>query len=59
MDSTESYSPLPDTHADDQEIKRYADLLDSLGVGLVAFSPDATPYSYNKLATKLFGDLGN
>jgi len=56
MDSTETYSPLPGTHADDEEIKRYAGLLDSLGVGLVAFSPDATPCLYNKLASKLFGD---
>ncbi len=36
------HSPLPAANADDEEIGRYADLLDKLDVGLMSFSPDGT-----------------
>jgi len=56
MKSVEIQSPLPASHADDQEIKRYAELLDRLGIGMLVFSPDATPVFQNELAGKLLGD---
>lgn len=55
MKSAEIQSPLPGSHADDQEIKRYAALLDRLGIGMLVFSPDATPVFQNELAGKLLG----
>ena len=57
MKSAEIQSPLPDSHADDEEIKRYAALLDRLGIGMLVFSPDATPVFQNALAGKLMGNL--
>lgn len=56
MKAAEIQSPLPGSHADDQEIKRYAALLDRLGIGMLVFSPDATPVFQNELAGKLLGD---
>lgn len=56
MQATEISSPLPDSHADDQEIKRYAALLDRLGIGMLVFSPDATPVFQNETAAALMGD---
>jgi len=56
MQATEVQSLLPDSHADDQEIKRYAALLDRLGIGMLVFSPDALPVFQNKLAGTLMGD---
>jgi len=56
MKSVEIQSPLPGSHADDQEIKRYAELLDRLGIGMLVFSPDATPVFQNELAGKLLGE---
>ena len=56
MNPAEYFSPLPNTHAKDEEIKRYAGLLDSLGIGLVVFYPDASPCLSNKVASKLIGN---
>ena len=56
MNVTEIHSPLPDSHADDQEIKRYAALLDRLGIGMLVFSPDTTPVFQNAMASELMGD---
>ncbi len=56
MNVTENHSPLPDSHADDQEIKRYAALLDRLGIGMLVFSADTAPVFQNALASELMGD---
>jgi len=48
--------PLVDLRADDDEIGRYAALLDSLGVALVAFAADGTPRLRNAAAEELLGD---
>lgn len=56
MKAVELQSPLPGSHADDLEIKRYAALLDRLGIGMLVFSPDATPVFQNELAGKLLSD---
>ncbi|WP_301103442.1 GGDEF domain-containing protein [Propionivibrio sp.] len=55
MNSANSYSPLPNACAEDDEIRRYAGLLDSLGVGLMVFSSDASPFLNNNMAGKLLG----
>ena len=46
-------TPLPNTYVDDEEIRRYAALLDSLNIGLAVYSPDSTPFLYNQTAAKL------
>jgi len=56
MSSAEFNSPLLNSHADDEEIKRYARLLDSLAIGLVVYSPDAAQFLRNKMAALLLGD---
>lgn len=56
MKAIETHSPLPDSHADDQEIKRYAALLDRLEIGMLVFSPDAAPCFQNESAGKLMGN---
>ncbi|MCM8612488.1 GGDEF domain-containing protein [Accumulibacter sp.] len=48
--------PLIDLRADDAEIERYAVLLDSLGVALIAFAGDRTPRQRNASAEELIGD---
>lgn len=48
--------PLVDLRADDAEIGRYAALLDSLGVALLAFAADGTPALRNAAAEELLGD---
>jgi diguanylate cyclase (GGDEF)-like protein len=48
--------PLVDLRADDAEIERYAVLLDSLGVALIAFAADRTPRQRNACAEELLGD---
>ena len=50
------YSSLPNVDADDDEIRRYAILLDNLGIGLVAYSPDAAPWMSNNAAGRLLGE---
>ena len=55
MNSTGPYSPLPNLHADDEEINNYAGLLDSLDIGLMVFSSQAVPCLRNKTAEKLLG----
>jgi diguanylate cyclase (GGDEF)-like protein len=52
----EAFSALPNLQADDDEIVRYATLLDSLGVGLMVFAADATLCLSNKVAGRLLGD---
>jgi diguanylate cyclase (GGDEF)-like protein len=49
-------SALPNLQADDEEIVRYAALLDSLGVGLMVFAADATLSLSNKVAGRLLGE---
>lgn len=56
MNVTETHSPLPDSHADDQEIQRYAALLDRLGIGMLVFSPDTAPVFHNARASELMGE---
>lgn len=57
MSVAEHCSPLPNaSYAEDEEIRRYAGLLDSLSVGLMVFSPDASPCMNNKVASKLLGN---
>ena len=51
-----SRSFLPNLQASDDEISRYASLLDSLGVGLLVFSPDATLALSNDAAARLLGE---
>ena len=57
MNASQHYSPLPSIYADDEEIKRYAKLLDNLGVGLMVFSPDASLCFQNGNASTLLGNL--
>lgn len=57
MNSDEHFSPLPASLATDAEINRYAGLLDSLGVGLMVFYPDATTCMSNKVAKRLLGNI--
>jgi len=57
MNIAECDSPLPKaTYAEDEEIRRYAGLLDSLSVGLMVFAPDASPCLNNRVAGKLLGN---
>lgn len=56
MNASQHHSPLPSIYADDEEIKRYAGLLESLGVGLMVFSPDASPCFQNGHASNLLGN---
>ncbi|MBK7423846.1 MAG: sensor domain-containing diguanylate cyclase [Propionivibrio sp.] len=57
MNAAQCYSPLPNaSYAEDEEIRRYAGLLDSLSVGLMVFSADALPCFNNKMAGKLLGN---
>ncbi len=53
MNADERFTSLPNMYADDDEIKRYAGLLDSLGVGLMVFSSNTTLYFTNAVASKL------
>lgn len=55
MSPADNFSPLPNAHAKDEEINRYGGLLDSLGIGLMAFYPDASPCLSNKTAGRLIG----
>ena len=55
MNVTEENSPLPSAHADDQEIGRYAVLLDTLGVGLSVYTPEASLLFHNSRAGLLLG----
>ena len=59
MNTADSYSPMPKKHADDDEIKRYADLLDSLSVGLLVYAPDASLCLRNRAADRLLGNSPN
>jgi len=59
MNAADSYSPMPKKHADDDEIKRYADLLDSLSVGLLVYAPDASLCLRNRAADRLLGNSPN
>jgi diguanylate cyclase (GGDEF)-like protein len=56
MNSTGYHSPLPNSHADDEEIRRYGVLLDSLDLGLLVFSSDASPCFRNEFVGNLLGD---
>ncbi len=56
MNTSQRYSPLPSIHADDEEIRHYSKLLDSLGIGLMVFSKDAALCLKNERARDLFGD---
>ncbi|HRL74971.1 MAG TPA: diguanylate cyclase [Candidatus Accumulibacter phosphatis] len=56
MSATPHRLPLVDLRADDAEIGRYAALLDSLGVALVAFAADGTRRLRNASADELLGD---
>lgn len=56
MDKSHSRPSLPSNHADDEEIARYAKLLDSLNIGLQVFTPDALPCFRNKQADRLLGN---
>ena len=58
MEKSKFYSrpSFPNNHADDEEIARYAKLLDSLNIGLQVFTPDALPCFRNKQADRLLGD---
>ena len=57
MNTSQRYSPLPSIHADDEEIRHYSKLLDSLGIGLMVFSKDASLCLKNERARELFGDM--
>ena len=56
MKMNPSRSFLPNLQADDAEISRYASLLDSIGVGLLVFSPDTTLVLSNDAAVGLLGE---
>ncbi len=56
MTDQKAPSALPDLQADDDEINRYASLLDSLGVGLMVFAADAALCLTNKVAVRLLGE---
>ena len=57
MNTSQRYSPLPSIHADDDEIRHYSKLLDSLGIGLMVFSINASVCLKNERARELFGDM--
>ena len=50
------HSALPHFLADEDEIFRYAGLLDSLGIGLMVFAQDGSLCQKNAIAEKLLGD---
>ena len=59
MEKTEklhSRPSLPNNRADDEEIARYAKLLDSVNIGLQVFTADALPCFRNKQADRLLGN---
>ena len=56
MSSKVIQSPLPNSHADNDEIARYAELLDSLQVGLIVYSVDGSIHLANRIAQNLLGD---
>jgi len=55
MSDQEKTSLLASVHADDEEIGRYADLLNTLGVGLIVYTPTASLLLSNTCAEKLLG----
>lgn len=55
---SEANSSLPHLLADDDEIRRYGGLLDSLGIGLEVFAADASIRHRNAIANELCKDLG-
>ena len=55
---SETYSSFLHLLADDEEIGRYGELLDSLGIGLEVFAPDASSRHKNVIAKELCGDSG-
>lgn len=50
------HATLPHLSIDDEEIGRYAGLLDSLGIGLEVFGADGSPLSHNAAARTLYGN---
>lgn len=56
MSSKEIPSTLPNSQADNDEIARYAELLDSLQAGLIVYTVDGSVFLVNKAAQKLLGD---
>lgn len=57
MNTSQRHSPRPSINdADDEEIRRYARLLDSLGIGLMVYSKDASLCLKNEQACSLLGD---
>jgi len=56
MEKSHSRPSLPTNHADDEEIARYAKLLDSVNIGLQVFTADALPCFRNKQADRLLGN---
>ena len=56
MSSKEIQSPWPNSYADNDEIARYAELLDSLQAGLIVYTVDGSVFLVNKVAQKLLGD---
>ena len=56
MEKLHSRPSLPNNHADDEEIARYAKLLDSLNIGLQVFTAEALPCFRNKQADRLLGN---
>ncbi len=55
---SEANSSLPHLLADDDEIRRYGGLLDSLGIGLEVFAADASIRHRNAIGNELCGDPG-
>ena len=53
-----TYSSFLHLLADDEEIGRYGELLDSLGIGLEVFAPDASVCHRNAIVKELCGDSG-
>ncbi len=51
-----TYSSFLHLLADDEEIGRYGELLDSLGIGLEVFAPDASVCHRNAIVKELCGD---
>jgi diguanylate cyclase (GGDEF)-like protein len=56
MPESQTRLPLVDLRADDLEIEHYAALLDSLGIGLLAFAADGSVHLRNTRASDLLGD---
>ncbi|MEI7431068.1 MAG: diguanylate cyclase [Betaproteobacteria bacterium] len=55
MSNQEKTSLVPSAYADDEEIGRYAELLNTLGVGLIVYTPTASLLFHNTCAEKLLG----